>query len=179
MTSARYLLCPAVAALLLLLGADPASAQERDAEPAATQERDDADPAVRDQDADPGPRYLRSEDTREAGLPFSDAVRVGDMLYLSGVIGITPGGTELVAGGIAAETRQAMENIRAVLEENGSSLDRVVKCTIMLADMAEWPEMNEVYVTFFQENLPARSAFGTDGLALDARVEIECLAAAG
>ena len=82
----------------------------------------------------------------------------------------------VVPGGIAAETRQAMENIRATLERYGSSLDRVVKATVMLADMAEWGEMNQVYVTYFDEHLPARSAFGAAGLALGARVEIECIA---
>lgn len=111
-------------------------------------------------------------------LPFSEAVRVGDMLYLAGQIGIDATGT-LVAGGIAAETRQTMENIRATLERYGSSLDRVVKATVMLADMAEWAEMNKVYVIYFEEHLPARSAFGATGLALGARVEIECIAVLG
>lgn len=108
-------------------------------------------------------------------LPFSAAVRVGDMLYLSGQLGTDSTGA-LVAGGIGPETRQAMENIRAVVEANGSSMDRVVKCLVMLADMREWGAMNGVYVTFFPERLPARSAMGASGLALGARVEIECLA---
>ena len=107
-------------------------------------------------------------------LPFSDAVRVGNLLYLSGQLGTTEDG--LAPGGIAAETRQTLENIRASLERHGSSMERVVKCTVFLADMAEWDRMNEVYVTFFGENLPARSAIGTSGLALGARVEIECIA---
>jgi 2-iminobutanoate/2-iminopropanoate deaminase len=111
-------------------------------------------------------------------LPFSAAVRVGDMLYLSGQIGTDSAGA-LVKGGIEPETRQTMENIRAVLEANGSSMDRVVKCLVMLADMAEWGAMNRVYVTFFPEHLPARSAMGASGLALGARVEIECIAVAG
>ena len=111
-------------------------------------------------------------------LPFSAAVRVGDMLYLSGQIGTDSTGA-LVGGGIGPETRQTMENIRAVLEANGSSLDRVVKCLVMLADMAEWGAMNGVYVTFFPNHLPARSAMGASGLALGARVEIECIAVAG
>lgn len=108
-------------------------------------------------------------------LPFSAAVRVGDMLYLSGQLGTDSTGA-LVPGGIGPETRQTMENIRAVLEANGSSMDRVVKCLVMLADMAEWGAMNRVYVTFFPDHLPARSAMGASGLALGARVEIECLA---
>ena len=106
-------------------------------------------------------------------LPFSDAVRVGNLLFLSGKLGTTADG--LAPGGIAAETRQALENIRASLERHGSSMDRVVKCTVFLADMAEWEQMNEVYVTFFGNNLPARSALGASGLALGGRVEIECI----
>ncbi len=108
-------------------------------------------------------------------LPFSEAVRVGTMLYLSGAIGIDSSGI-LVPGGIEAETRQAMVNIRSVLERHGSSMDRVIKCTAMLADMGEWAAMNGVYVEFFPRNLPARSAFGASGLALGSRVEIECIA---
>ena len=113
----------------------------------------------------------------EMQLPFSDAVRVGNMLYLSGKIGNVSGTSQLAAGGIQGETRQTMENIKASLEKYGSSLDQVVKCTVFLADMAEWGAMNEVYVTYFPGNKPARSALGTSGLALGARVEIECLAA--
>jgi reactive intermediate/imine deaminase len=111
-------------------------------------------------------------------LPFSEAVRVGSMLYVSGAIGIDASGT-LVPGGIEAETRQAMANVRAILERHGSSMDRVVKCTAMLADMAEWTAMNRAYVECFPTNLPARSAFGASGLALGSRVEIECLATVG
>jgi len=113
----------------------------------------------------------------EMQLPFSDAVRVGNMLYLSGKIGNIPGTSQLAEGGIAGETRQTMENIKAALEKYGSSLDEVVKCTVFLADIAEWGDMNGVYRTYFPVNPPARSALGTSGLALGARVEIECLAA--
>ena len=109
------------------------------------------------------------------GLPFSAAVRAGGVLYLSGQIGIDASG-KLVPGGISAETRQAMANIRATLEQCGSSLDNVIKATVMLADMNEWSEMNKVYVTYFSKHLPARSALGANGLALGARVEIECIA---
>jgi 2-iminobutanoate/2-iminopropanoate deaminase len=108
--------------------------------------------------------------------PFSEVVRVGNMLYLSGKLGTDSSG-KLAPGGIAAETKQTLENIRNTLESNGSSLDQVVKCTVMLADMKEWAEMNSVYTTFFKpDRRPARSAFGTTGLALNARVEIECIA---
>lgn len=111
-------------------------------------------------------------------LPFSEAVRVGSMLHVSGAIGIDEHGA-LVSGGIEPETRQAMNNIRAILERHGSSMDRVIKCTAMLADMDEWAAMNRVYVEFFPTHLPARSAFGASGLALGSRIEIECLATVG
>ena len=127
----------------------------------------------------PAPVYLPSADQAMRGLPFSDAVRVGDLLFLSGKVGTAPGKAELVPGGIAAETRQVMENIKVTLLTNGSSLDRVVKCTVMLADIREWAEMNEVYARYFPNHRPARSSFGASGLALNARVEIECIAAVG
>src|SRR4030095_2627153 len=112
--------------------------------------------------------------------PSSPAVRVGNMLYLSGQIG-TPDATSgsVVPGGIEAETRQTLENIKDVLQRTGSSMDRVVKCTVMLADMREWDRMNVVYATYFPKNKPARSAIGANGLALGARVEIECWATVG
>jgi reactive intermediate/imine deaminase len=111
-------------------------------------------------------------------LPFSAAVRVGPMLYLSGQLGTDSSG-KLVPGGIEAETRQALQNVRAVVEQSGSSMDRLVKCTAMLADIADWPALNRVYLTFFPGHMPARSAFGANGLALGARIELECWAAAG
>lgn len=122
-----------------------------------------------------GPRvdYITWE--RPTSLPFSPAVRVGNLLFLSGQIGVGPDGA-LVPGGIAAETRQALENIRTVLTRSGSSLERVVKCTVMLADMREWDAMNVVYGAFFPDPKPARSSFGASGLARGARVEIECIA---
>ena len=110
-----------------------------------------------------------------SALPFSEAVRVGKMLYLAGQLGTDSSG-KLVSGGIGPETRQALANIAAVLERHGSSLDRVVKCTVMLADIGEWAAMNQVYLTFFPSHRPARSAFGTNGLALGARLELECMA---
>jgi 2-iminobutanoate/2-iminopropanoate deaminase len=113
----------------------------------------------------------------EMQLPFSDAVRVGNMLYLSGKIGNIPGTSNLAEGGIQGETRQALENIKASLEKYGSSMGEVVKCTVFLADIDEWGAMNEVYKTFFPVNPPARSALGASGLALNSRVEIECFAA--
>lgn len=123
--------------------------------------------------------FLNSPEMAALGFPFSEAVRVGDMLYLSGQLGNQPGTTELVPGGIAAETKQTFENIKAILERNGSGLDRVVKCSVFLADITEWPAMNEVYRTYFTKGFPARSALAASGLALGARVEIECIAVIG
>jgi len=117
--------------------------------------------------------YFRPESMKKAA--FSEAVRVGNMLYLSGRIGTDDSG-KLVPGGIAEETRQTMETIKSTLERYGSSLDHVVKVTVMLADMGEWAAMNKIYVGYFPQHLPVRSAFGTTGLALGARVEIECSA---
>ncbi len=111
------------------------------------------------------------------GLPFSMATKVGNVIYLSGQIGNRMGTREIVPGGIGPETRQTLENIRTILESAGSGMSEVFKCTVFMADMAEWPAMNEVYATFFPVNPPARSAVGGSGLALGARVEIECLAA--
>lgn len=112
----------------------------------------------------------------ERQLPFSDAVRVGNLLFLSGKIGNIPGTMELAPGGIQGETRQTLENIKASLERHGSSMGEVVKCTVFLADIAEWAAMNEVYVEYFPVDPPARSALGSSGLALGARTEIECIA---
>jgi 2-iminobutanoate/2-iminopropanoate deaminase len=111
--------------------------------------------------------------------PLSVAVRVDHTLYVSGHIGFDSGTGALVEGGIQPETRKTLELIASTLETFGSSMDRVVKCTVFLADMSEWAAMNEVYTTFFPENKPARSALGASGLALGARVEIECIAVVG
>ncbi len=109
-------------------------------------------------------------------LPFSEAVRVGQLLFLSGQLGIAPRTLNLVDGGIVGETRQMMENIKIVLEENGSSFSNMVRCSVMLADMAQWEQFNNIYVGYFQKPYPARSAFGASELALNARVEMECIA---
>ncbi len=123
--------------------------------------------------------FLNSGRVVPTNLPFSEAVRVGRTLYLSGQIGIEPGTLKLVPGGIQAEARQALENIRTSLEAHGYSMRDVVKCTVMLADIAEWGTFNDVYRTFFEAPFPARSALGANGLAMGARVEIECIAANG
>ena len=102
----------------------------------------------------------------------------GRWLVSSGQVGLDPASGQLVPGGIQAETRQTMEIIKAGFARYGVGMDRVVKCTVFLADMKEWAAMNEVYVTYFPAGkMPARSALGASGLALGARVEIECIAA--
>jgi len=120
--------------------------------------------------------YLTPSEQEALGLPFSEAVRVGNMLYLSGQVGNLPGALEVVEGGIVPETRQTMENISAVLERHGSSMEKVAKCTVMMDDIDLWGAFNEVYLEFFPGHKPARSAFGAEGLALGAAVEVECWA---
>jgi len=110
-------------------------------------------------------------------LPFSEAVRAGGMLYLSGEVGLGPGG-KLVPGGIKAEAKQVMDNIAANLARHGSSMDRVVQCTVALADIGEWGAFNEVWRGYFKAHFPARMAYAASGLALGARVEVQCNAAA-
>ena len=107
--------------------------------------------------------------------PFSPAVQVGSMLYLAGQIGTDSTGG-LVRGGLEAEAHQTMRNIADVLAKTGSSMDRVVKCTVFLLDMKEWPAFNTIYASYFPGQKPARSALGANGLALGSRVEVECLA---
>jgi reactive intermediate/imine deaminase len=126
---------------------------------------------------EPAPvEFLNSGKVYPAGVPLAEAVRVGGTLYLSGQIGIEPGTLKLVPGGLPAESRQAMDNIRATLAAHGYSMDDLVKCTIMLADIAKWAEFNAIYTTYFSGRYPARSALGTSGLALGAQVEIDCIA---
>ena len=121
--------------------------------------------------------FLNSGAVLPAGMPFCEAVRVGQTLYLSGQMGIVPGSMRLAPGGIREQARQTMENIKLTLEAHGSSLRDVVKCTVMLADISDWPAFNEAYQSFFEDGrYPARSAFGANALALGARVEIECMA---
>ena len=122
------------------------------------------------------PRYTAGN----PALPFCEAVRVGDHLSLSGQIGSPAHDPmHLVPGGIEVETRQALENVRDVLKRAGVGMDRVFKCLVMLADMKDWEAMNRAYLAAFGSHRPARSCFGASGLALGARVEIECVAWVG
>jgi len=113
------------------------------------------------------------------GLPFSTAVRVGNLLFLSGVIGNKPGTRTLADTGITGQTRQTLENIKRVLAGAGSALDQAVKCTVFLTDIRDYQAMNAVYATYFPKDPPARSTVAGSGLALGARVEIECIATVG
>ena len=122
-------------------------------------------------------QFYNSPAAAAAKPPFSQAVRVGDILYLSGAIGVLPGKRELAPGGMEAEAKQTLENIGEVLKANGLTFDDVFKCTAMLADMSKWGDFNKIYVTYFKpDRLPARSALGANGLALGAQVELECWA---
>jgi 2-iminobutanoate/2-iminopropanoate deaminase len=124
--------------------------------------------------APPSAEYYPVEDMPASmNLPFSEAVRVGDMLYVSGTVGTDKTG-ELVAGGITAEAKQVMDNIGAVLQRHGSSFDKVVQCAVALADIKDWPAVNEVYRPYFTTHFPARMAFAATALALGAHVEIQC-----
>jgi 2-iminobutanoate/2-iminopropanoate deaminase len=123
------------------------------------------------------PEYLGRSKLGERPLPFSGAVRVGDVVYLSGQMGFREDGT--LPDGMEAQARQTMENIRSVLTSAGLTFDDVFHCTVMLADMSQWSAFNDVYLEHFSEPLPTRSAFGANGLALGGLVELECQAYAG
>ena len=158
--------------LLIMLGALSLTACEVD----DNTDTSESEPELAaETDASPAVEWLKAPGTEDLELPFSPAVRVGNTLYLSGALGIVPGTRNLAEGGILGETQQVLENISATLEDFGSSMDNVVKCTVFLADIREWAAMNEIYTTFFP-NKPARSAVGISGLGLSARVEIECIA---
>ena len=120
--------------------------------------------------------FINSQENIDRGYPFSEATVVNGIIFLSGEIGTLPDGT-LIDGGIEAETRQTLTNIKNKLEKMGGSMDDIFKCTCMLADIKDWPLMSQEYKKFFNsQKLPARSAFAGSGLALGARLEIECMA---
>ena len=121
--------------------------------------------------------FLNPDNQVASNLPFSEAVQVGNTLYLSGQLGFDAETGQLVAGGLQAEAKKTMDNIRASLQRYGYEMSDVVKCTVMLADISEWAAFNEIYTQYFTPPFPARSAFAASGLALGARVEVECIAA--
>ncbi len=129
------------------------------------------------QAAEPGgPIFHANPAFRDKGYPFSEAVEAGGFVFLSGQIGTDTETAELVAGGIVPQARQVMDNIKTALERRGLTFADVVKCTVMIDNMADWPAFNAVYAEYFDGEFPARSAFGADGLALGAAVEVECIA---
>ena len=129
-------------------------------------------PAVFSQDI----TFVNSELHLKNDAPFSETTIVNGVIYLSGEIGTLPN-NRVIDGGIVPETIQALSNIKNKLERIGSSIDNVFKCTCMLSDIKDWPEMSKAYKTFFKkEKLPSRSAFAGSGLALNAKIEIECMA---
>ena len=120
--------------------------------------------------------FVNSELHLKNDAPFSEATIVNGVIYLSGEIGTLPN-NRVIDGGIVPETIQALSNIKNKLERIGSSIDNVFKCTCMLSDIKDWPEMSKAYKTFFKkEKLPSRSAFAGSGLALNAKIETECMA---
>ena len=122
---------------------------------------------------------VQTENAPAAIGPYSQAVKANGMIFCSGQIPINPSTGEFVAGGVREQTEQVLKNLSAVLEAAGSSLDRVVKTTVFLADMKEFAAMNEVYGQFFTGVNPARATVAAAGLPRDARVEIEAIALAG
>ncbi|MBT0955776.1 RidA family protein [Alphaproteobacteria bacterium KMM 3653] len=119
---------------------------------------------------------LNSGTVLPTNLPFSELVVAGDTLYLSGQIGNLPGTLTLAEGGTAGESKQVMENIKTSLEAHGYGMENLVKCTVMLADISEWGDFNTVYAEYFEPGeFPARAAFGANGLAVGAAVEVDCI----
>ena len=123
-----------------------------------------------------GIERINSPEHLKNNSPFSEATIVNGVIYLSGEIGTLPNG-KLIEGGITAETRQTLTNIKNTLNKIGASMDDIFKCTCMLEDIKDWPKMSEIYTTFFKKDkFPARSAFAGSGLAAEAKLEIECMA---
>jgi 2-iminobutanoate/2-iminopropanoate deaminase len=123
-------------------------------------------------------RVVHTDKVPPARIPLSQAIKAGDWVFASGQLGIDPRTGRLAVGGIKAETRQVCENLKAVLEAGGSSLAKVVKVTIYMADLGELLAMNEVFSGYFPADPPARTTFQAAGLVAGARVEIEAIATA-
>lgn len=121
-------------------------------------------------------QIIATEKAPAAAGPYSQAVRVGNLVFTAGQVGLVPGTKEFAGPDIASQTRQVLKNIQGILEAAGSGMTHVVKTTVFLQDIAEWPAMNTVYAEFFPENPPARSAVQVAALPLGAKVEIEVVA---
>lgn len=121
------------------------------------------------------PVFIKSQYESRQNAPFSDAVAYEDLLFLTGQIGKNHSTGEIVMGGIKAETKQVLTNIKDVLEANGSDLNHVIKCTVILSDIEDFAKMNEVYTTFFTSNKPARTTFAAN-LVAGAKIEVEVVA---
>lgn len=132
-------------------------------------------PGARDAAA-AAPEVISPAGARLGDLPFSPGIRAGDFIFLSGALGTRPGTTVLISDDVAEQTRQTLANLETVLRAAGASLGDVVKCTVFLVDMADYAAMNEVYAAVWPGPPPARSTVAGSGLALDAKVEIECIA---
>lgn len=121
--------------------------------------------------------HFTSDESEKLGFPFSDATIVDNIIYVSGQVGNRPGTTELISGGIGPETTQALNNIKSIINQLGSSSEHIFKCLCMLSDINDYSEMNQAYRMFFDEvKKPSRSTFAGSGLALGAKIEIECWA---
>ena len=119
---------------------------------------------------------IHTEKAPKAIGPYSQAIKVGNLVFASGQVPIVPATVEFVEGGIKEQTRQSLTNAKAILEEAGTSLSKVVKTTVYLSDMANFAAMNEVYAEFFTQPYPARSAVAVKTLPKNALVEVECIA---
>ena len=121
-------------------------------------------------------QMIQTDKAPAAVGPYSQGIKAGDFVYTAGQLGLVPGSKEFAGSDIESQTRQALENLKAVVEAGGSCLKHVVKVTVFLADMGEFSRMNAVYAEFFADNPPARSAVEVAALPLDGRVEIEAVA---
>ncbi len=123
-------------------------------------------------------QIIATDEAPAAVGPYSQGVQFGDFIFTAGQLGIVPGTGDFAGPDIKSQTRQALENVQAVLEASGSCLKHVVKVTVFLQDIEEFSQMNEVYAQFFSEDAPARSAVQVAALPLGGRVEIEAIAEA-
>jgi 2-iminobutanoate/2-iminopropanoate deaminase len=121
---------------------------------------------------------IKTDNAPAAAAAYSQAVKANGFVFVSGQLGLDPGTGKLSGGSAGAQSETALRNIQAILEAAGSALSKIVKCTVLLADIADYAEVNGVYATFFAKDPPARAAYAVGNLPLDARVEIEAIALA-